>query len=211
MLRAKKDKMYMILFWLFSDLGDLVFFFSQFVAWWWWFLHNACRGIRHDEGRGRDRGCGSRLLFRGRHNRIDGFHHTFHLDIGRIHDGSRGRDCLIGGGCSSSGNLICNFLGTVNQDRRTWIWRWWGHLGFLLRGGGFEKYLGMILDLPVSVLLPVETTLFSTGVHPSVFFPHLDVDAELPGHRDPIHLLVMFLGDGIVLCPKILGMRYNLM
>lgn len=28
--------------------------------------------------------------------------------------------------------------------------------------------------------------------------------------RYPIHLLVMFLGNSIVLCPKILGVRANL-
>mmetsp|Transcript_12476 Transcript_12476/g.36250 ORF Transcript_12476/g.36250 Transcript_12476/m.36250 type:complete len:273 (-) Transcript_12476:1607-2425(-) len=81
--------------------------------------------------------------------------------------------------------------------------RW--HLCTLLRLGRLRKDLGIILDLPFGVGLPVKSSLFRPAVHPCVLFANLDMNSQFFGDRAPVDFLVVFLGDGIVLRPQILG------
>mmetsp|Transcript_11465 Transcript_11465/g.24456 ORF Transcript_11465/g.24456 Transcript_11465/m.24456 type:complete len:373 (-) Transcript_11465:721-1839(-) len=84
------------------------------------------------------------------------------------------------------------------------------------RGGGergaqrIEEELGIVLDPIVSPVDEVESPRLRTGVHAGVLLADLDVDAELLRDHDPIDLLVVLLGDGVVLDPEVIGMGDDL-
>ena len=84
-------------------------------------------------------------------------------------------------------------------------------MAFCSDGVGSIKISGVILDFEVAILDPIKATLFGTRVHTSIFLADLDVNSKLLGHRDPVNLLVVLLGDCIVFGPQVLGVGHNLM